>query len=218
VGERGSKLLEKHVHKYFKHINDECLAAPSMRDMDLEDWTDTERLDSKVRVGEAALLSAVFLMFFAWPMIYLYQYRGFAVASVVVTGLPLLVLVVGVLAVIHDAVVRYNREGSGPRPFLREWPAEVKRFDVSMTDCVTRLSRALSDHSVKVRIFSVVLHDRRGEPHGVVFITKWSLMRITVWKDWDDPDHTVVHIGPTNTRRGKVIGLLKDIVDGATIP
>ncbi len=206
-------LRKAHVHRYFKHIYDECLLSPSLRGKALDEWTDTERLASDHKVGEVVVLSAAFLLFYAVPLLYAYSYIHIPVGDMVALGLVLLILVGGVLAIMRDVISSAPGQGRGRRPFLKDWPGQVRRFDVSMAEGVTWVSRALSDDEVGVRMFSVVLHDRRGEPHGMVLVTKRTFIRITIWKHWDDPGHTVVHIAPTNTRRRSAIRRLQGIVD-----
>ena len=82
-----------------------------------------------------------------------------------------------------------------------------------MAECVTGVSRTLAENDVGTRMFSVVLRDRNHEPHGMVIITRRNLVRITIWKHWDDPEHTVVHIAPTNTRRRSVIRRFQDLIE-----
>jgi hypothetical protein len=157
----------------------------------------------------------VSILLFVFPLTYLTIYQALDRYWIVLWSIILGTALIAVLAVIHDVLVRYSGKTPGPRPFLKDWPAVVRKFDVPMTDCVTGISKALAGSHVRTRIFSVVLHDRRHQPHGTIFVTKLYLVRITIWKHWDDPDHTIVHIAPTNTRRRKVIKRFEDIVERA---
>lgn len=202
-----------HVQRYFSRIYDECLSAPFIREMDLDRWTDTERMARSARVRRYALVLLAFMMLFAWPMVYMYTDLDIHAPELWLIGALLIIMVVGILGIANEAIARAALDTTQGRRFHMEWPGVVKRYPVSMVDAVARLSRTLAESDVGVRLFSVVLHGREGEPHGMVLITKRTLVHITVWKDQDDTDHTLVHIASAGMRGKSVIRWLQGIVD-----
>ena len=213
MGERGRPLLKRHLHRYFGHIYDECLAFPSLREEELKDWTDTERIVNRVKASELFLHTMITMLVFVFPMAYMYIIVEMSWNDLTFLAFFLGLVVIFIIVFLHDLLLRSSPDSPGPRPFLKDWPAQVKKFDTSMTDCVMCLSKTFSCSDINVRMFSVVLHNRKGEPHGMVLMTKRNFVRITVWKHWTDSEHTVVHIAPTNARRKKVIKRIQGIVD-----
>ena len=206
-------VRERHVRWYFGHIYDECLASPSLRCEDLDYWTDTERPSSAILGWTVFLYLMLTLLLLVFPLGYIYLVLDASGSTLLASVAMLGVVLVSIIVFINDYLRRCEQNKPGKRPFLKDWPALVRRFDVSMADCVTGVSRTLAENDVGTRMFSVVLRDRHHEPHGLVMITRRNRVRITIWKHWDDPEHTIVHIAPTSTRRRSVIRRFQNLVD-----
>ena len=80
----------------------------------------------------------------------------------------------------------------------------IKKYHVQTSDAVERTFWTLNQARIPFKMFGVTLTRWPGKPRASVFLTERSGLRITVFKDLQDPYFTVVHVGGLNkkNRRG----------------
>jgi hypothetical protein len=192
---------ESRMVAYFDSVYRDCYGAFDIQSRYLDHWTtlgpkpwDASRMVGLVGAGVVVMV-VLFVVYELLPPIVL-----------------LVLFIVYVVLGISTSVVERFRpppEESGLSRETRLQPGMIRKFHVTMEDAVKRTNLALTGAHIPFTAYGIVLTEREGQPRGTVMETFDGSVLVSLWKHWDDPYNTLIHVGPNSSiNSGKVRALM----------
>lgn len=195
----GADGRERAMSSYFDRLLKDCKRPFHIDRRSLGRWTPIG-YSAKER-GLSDVLLVLFLLFFFLMMIFQ-------------EWLPLYILLAILIVIYIIRVALWTTDRREEEGRYRTGPGLIRKYGVSLADAVERVSIALDRGMVPSTVSGITLSDRPDRPRATIFLTDGSGIFITVWKDFNDPDFTIVHLFPHTRTNRHSMTIVKRLLDG----
>ncbi len=118
-----------------------------------------------------------------------------------------------VIAFVAQALAVQMESGEIEVGIYRTGPGWIRKYHVATADAVERTHRVLNQGRVPFKMYGVALTNWPDRPRASIFVAERSGLRVSVFKDLDDPYFTVVHIGGVDRRNRRAASTVMRLLD-----